>query len=107
MSKRNNTQSKSLSNGSMADDMQLLKPAPQKAKQSNHSAAKPSPKTKTDRVLAHLRRAKGATLAQLMASTGWQAHSVRAVICALRKQGISIVRAKAKNGVTLYRAEKA
>ena len=62
---------------------------------------------KISRVLRYLQRANGATLSQLMAFTGWQAHSVRAVICGLRKEGISIVRSREKGRQSVYRAGKA
>ena len=43
--------------------------------------------TKKERVIALLRRDEGATLADLMAATGWQAHSVRGFISGtLRKK---------------------
>jgi Protein of unknown function (DUF3489) len=106
MSTRKDAQSKALSKDPVAKDGQSAKPAPQKSKQLGRSASKPPTKTKTNLVLNQLHRAKGATITQLMASTGWQAHSLRAVICGLRKQGISIDRSKAKNGITVYRAEK-
>lgn len=37
----------------------------------------PTPTTKAATVLAALQRERGATLEELMAATGWQAHSVR------------------------------
>ena len=43
--------------------------------------------TKTDQVLELLRRENGATAAELLAATGWQAHSLRGFISgALRKK---------------------
>jgi hypothetical protein len=57
-------------------------------------AKKPAPgaKSKLDRLIAALRAPKGATLADLMTLTGWQAHSVRGAMSgALKKQrGLSI-----------------
>ena len=70
------------------------------------TTTKTTTKTKADSVLSQLRRSNGASINQLIASTGWQAHSLRAVISGLRKQGISIIRSKAKNGATIYRVEK-
>jgi hypothetical protein len=49
-------------------------------------AGKPASKPKTDRankkaeVIAMMKRAKGATLAEIMAATKWQAHTVRGFI---------------------------
>lgn len=66
-------------------------------------AVKPSPKTPTKRalVLELLRREDGATLPELMAATGWQAHSVRAVLTGLRKSG-SVLEKSIRNGATCY-----
>ncbi len=54
------------------------------------------PATKLDSVISALRAPKGATLAQLMALTGWQMHSVRGVMSgALKnKRGLAIVSSK-------------
>jgi len=53
-------------------------------------------KSKLDAVIVALRAPKGATLAQLMALTGWQIHSVRGAMSgALKRQrGLSIVSTK-------------
>ncbi len=40
-------------------------------------AAVAAPKSKSTQMLEHLQRPEGATLDELMALTGWQAHSVR------------------------------
>jgi hypothetical protein len=106
MSTRNNSQSAPILNRPEAIGTHGKTPVSRKSKGQARSVPKSSTKTKVDLVLTHLRRANGITLAQLMASTGWQAHSVRAVICGLRKQGISIVRFNTKNGATAYRAER-
>ncbi len=42
-------------------------------------------------------------MADLMASTGWQAHSVRAALTGFRKREIPVARAKDETGVTVYR----
>jgi len=39
-----------------------------------------------------LKRTKGATVAEIMNSTGWQAHSVRAALTGLRKKGMTVER---------------
>ena len=50
-------------------------------------------KPKTDRtnkkaeVIAMMKRAKGATLAEIMAATNWQAHTVRGFVSILRSKG--------------------
>lgn len=63
-------------------------------------------KKKPDIILGMLSRAKGATIEQLQEATGWQPHSVRAMLSILRKKGASIIRLQGKDGTTLYRVEK-
>ncbi len=64
------------------------KPAKNKAR-----AKKASGKPKTDRankkaeVIASMKRAKGATLAEIMAATAWQAHTVRGFVSILGSKG--------------------
>jgi hypothetical protein len=63
-------------------------------------AAKPS---KLALIIGLLRRAAGATLPELVAITGWQAHSVRGALAgALRHRGI-IVESTKTNGIRRYR----
>jgi hypothetical protein len=61
--------------------------------------ARPS---KTQAVLALLQRPEGATLADIVAATGWLPHSSRAALTGLRKKGHAIVRTTADD-VTCYR----
>ncbi|MGJ3627123.1 DUF3489 domain-containing protein [Sphingomonas sp. MMS24-JH45] len=71
------------------------------------SPAAPKPAksaTKTDAVLALLRRAEGATLADLIAATGWLPHTTRAALTGLRKKGHVPVKGK-REGVTCYGIE--
>jgi hypothetical protein len=52
---------------------------------------KPREGTKQETVLALLRRAEGATIAQIMEATGWQQHTVRGFFAGLKKrQGIEV-----------------
>ena len=68
------------------------KPAKAKAKKPT-AAKKPGSKSKADRtnkkadVIALMKRAKGATLAEIMKATGWQAHTVRGFVSTLGKKG--------------------
>ena len=56
-------------------------------------AKKPATKPKADRankkaeVIALMKRAKGATLAEIMAATEWQAHTVRGFVSILGSKG--------------------
>ena len=47
---------------------------------------------KREIVLALITRPEGASTAELMAATGWQAHTVRAALSTLRKDGEVITR---------------
>jgi len=52
---------------------------------------------------ALLRRKEGAVIADLIAATGWQEHSVRAALTGLRKAGHTISRVRDDGGATRYR----
>jgi Protein of unknown function (DUF3489) len=71
--------------------------------------AKPAAKaadglTKTDQVVAALREPNGATLKQLMALTGWQAHSVRGFLSAQVSKRMGLrVKSIERDGVGVYR----
>jgi hypothetical protein len=59
------------------------------------------PASKSATVLAHLQREQGATLAELVAVTGWQPHTTRAMLTGLRKKGHAIERRK-RDDVSCY-----
>ena len=61
------------------------------------------PGTKQAALFALLERPAGATIEQMCAKAGWQAHSVRAALTGLRKRGVAISRAKNNAGITVYR----
>jgi hypothetical protein len=46
--------------------------------------------TKQEAVLALLRRAEGATIAQIIDTTGWQSHTVRGFLAGLKRKGITV-----------------
>jgi hypothetical protein len=50
---------------------------------------------------------EGATVEQMVASLGWQAHTVRAAMTGLRKRGYVIDRTKPEYGETLYAIREA
>lgn len=66
---------------------------------------KPKFKTKSAAVREMLARPKGASVAEMMATTGWQNHSVRAFLTGLRKKGENLVREERPSGETVYRIE--
>jgi hypothetical protein len=61
--------------------------------------------TKLDMLVQLLARSNGASIAEMMKATGWQAHSVRGAIAgALKKRGLTITSTKV-DGVRRYKAE--
>lgn len=58
-------------------------------------------KGKNDKVIALLKRAGGASLAEITKATGWLPHSARAVLTGFRKKGFTIAKAKT-DGVTRW-----
>lgn len=66
--------------------------------------AKPKLKrTKSAAVERLLRRGRGATMAELVRSTGWQPHSVLAFLSGMRKAGADIAKEERTEGSTAYR----
>ena len=51
---------------------------------------KPREGTKQEAVLTMLRRAEGATVAQIAEVTGWASHTVRGFLAGLKKKGIEV-----------------
>ena len=66
--------------------------------------ATPRPASKGAKVLEMIGRAKGATLAELMQVTGWQAHSIRGFISGnlSKKMGLTVESAKREDGERVY-----
>ena len=84
------------------------KPA-KKASQAKKAAGKPAAErtNKKAEVIALMKRAKGATLAEIMAVTKWQAHTVRGFISILgSKGGEKIESSKSDAGERTYRIAK-
>ena len=67
-------------------------------KKAKHPA---KPLSKIGMVADLLRRKGGATLAELIAATGWLPHTTRAALTGLRKKGHGIERSS-RGGVTSY-----
>ena len=69
-----------------------------------HPPLAATPQTKISRVTALLRRPQGAGIAELMAETGWQAHSVRGALSGnLKKQLKLDVRSEKTDAGRVYR----
>ena len=59
--------------------------------------------SKQDQLAAMLVRDEGATIAQMIAATGWLPHTVRAALTGLKKKGYAVESDKV-DGVRTYRA---
>lgn len=62
------------------------------------------PGTRQAQLLDLLQRQEGADIDEMVHLTGWQPHSVRAVLTGFRKRGVEVTRTKEGNGVSVYRA---
>ena len=68
--------------------------------------AKANKLTKAAIVGKLLCRPRGASLGDINAATGWQAHSIRAFLTSLRKKGVNLEREQRRDGATRYRIVK-
>lgn len=61
--------------------------------------------TKLAEIVDAMKRPGGATIAQMMAGTGWQAHSVRGAISGMvrKRQGYEVLTEKGADGLRAYR----
>ena len=75
-----------------------------KSAKSRKKVADGAQESKTVKVLDLLKRSSGATSADLMKATGWQAHSVRGFISGVlgRKMGLKITSTKVEDGDRRY-----
>jgi hypothetical protein len=70
-------------------------------------ASTPRAESKGSKIIELLGKPKGASLAELMEATGWQAHSVRGFLStAAKKQALTIESTKSESGVRTYRITK-
>jgi hypothetical protein len=71
------------------------------------AAATPRAESKGAKILEMIARAKGATLAEIMKATDWQAHSVRGFIStAAKKHDVKVESAKNETGERTYKIAK-
>jgi hypothetical protein len=76
-------------------------------KETTTSAQKPRPESKGAQILELIGRAKGATLAELMQATSWQAHSVRGFLStAAKKHRFKIASARNATGERTYKVDR-
>jgi integrase/recombinase XerD len=81
--------------------------APKKAGKPAKEASTPHAESKGAKILALIARAKGATLAEIMTATDWQAHSVRGFIStAGKKHSVKIESSKNEAGERVYKIVK-
>ena len=77
------------------------------AKKTERKTAAPRAESKGARILDMIARAKGATLAEIMKATDWQAHSVRGFIStAAKKHKVNIDSSKNEAGERVYKITK-
>ncbi|MDX2150901.1 MAG: DUF3489 domain-containing protein [Bryobacteraceae bacterium] len=80
---------------------------PTKAAKPARKEAKPRTESKGAKILEMIGRAKGASLAEIMKATDWQAHSVRGFIStAAKKNRIKIESSKNEAGERVYKLAK-
>jgi hypothetical protein len=71
-------------------------------------ATAPRADSKGEKILALIRRPKGATLAELAKLTGWQNHSIRGYLSGTvgKKMGLSVESARREDGERVYSISK-
>ncbi len=78
---------------------------PREPRQPGQSSQGRRENTKEAQVIAMLRRPEGATIAQIMAATGWQAHTCRGAFAGAlkKKRGLTVTSEKGDDGTRVYR----
>ena len=114
-SKKGASQKKGAPKGQKSAKGGKAKAAPKKEAKASKKAGKREPtkatapraESKGAKILAMIERAKGATLAEIMTATDWQAHSVRGFLStAAKKHGLKIESAKTEDGGRVYKITK-
>ena len=115
-SKKGASQKKGAPKGQKAAKGTKAKAAPKKGAKVGNKAAKPTPakeastpraESKGAKILEMIGRPKGASLAEIMKTTSWQAHSVRGFLStAAKKHGLKIESTKTEAGDRVYQIRK-
>ena len=106
-SKKAATQKKGAPKGKETAKGAKPKAAAKKAAKPERKATAPRAESKGAKILDMIARAKGATLAEIMKATDWQAHSVRGFISiAAKKHSINIESSKNDAGDRAYKIQK-
>ena len=115
-SNKGSSQKKGAPKGQKAAKGSKAKPAAKKEPQVGKRVAKPArskgastprAESKGAKILELIARPKGATLAEIMKATEWQAHSVRGFLStAGKKRGLSIESSKNDAGERVYQIKK-
>jgi len=106
-SKKAATQKKGTPKGQKTAKGAKAKAAAKKAARPERKATAPRAESKGAKILGMIARAKGATLAEIMNATDWQAHSVRGFIStAGKKHNVKIESSKNDTGDRVYTLQK-
>ena len=115
-SKKGTTQKKGAPKGQKAAKGGKAKPAPKKDSKAGKKPGKPAAakepgtpraESKGAKILDLIGRPKGASLAEIMKATDWQAHSVRGFLStAARKHSLNIESTKTEAGDRVYQIKK-
>jgi len=109
-SKKAATRKKGAAHGPKTAKGGKTKPGAKTAKnvQAKKTAAAPRAESKGAKILALIRRPKGATLTELGKLTGWQNHSIRGFLSAAvgKKMGLTVESVKREDGERVYSISK-
>lgn len=94
----------SIKSEAQATNKPVAKRKPRAAiKPKSAGTGKSAAKSKKDQLVALLSKPSGARISVIAERLGWQAHTVRAALSGLRKQGVEVVASKSpKTGETVY-----
>ena len=86
----------------------MTKKSPKITKPSAKTPARKQTSTKAGQIVGLLSRPAGASIAEMMKATGWQAHSIRGFMSGhLKKSGRSVQSGLDEGGARRYRMETA